>query len=41
MNERILWEKFKKTGKIADYIAYIECKQQTKEFDKNVLGHVK
>lgn len=41
MNERILWEKFKRTGKITDYLAYLDSKNQAKEYEKNVLGNVK
>ncbi len=41
MNERILWEKFKKTGKIVDYLAYSQGKNQARDFEKNLLGNVK
>jgi len=41
MNERILWEKFKKTGKIEDYLMYAACKNNSKTLQKNVLGQVK
>lgn len=41
MNERILWERFKKTGKIEDYLIYASCKNNIKEYQKNILSQVK
>lgn len=41
MNERVLWEKFKKTGKIEDYLMYVSCKNDTKTYQKNALSQVK
>jgi hypothetical protein len=41
MNERILWERFKKTGKIEDYLSYTACKRELQEYRKITLGQVK
>lgn len=41
MNERVLWEKFKKTGKIEDYLMYVSCKNNNQTYQKNVIGQVK
>lgn len=41
MNERVLWEKFKKTGKITDYLNYVKCKEENEGFVENTLSKVK
>lgn len=41
MNERILWERFKKTGKIEDYLSYAACKREIKEYREISLSKVK
>ena len=41
MNERILWEKFKKTGKIEDYLLYLMVKRYKRLSERDILGQVK
>lgn len=36
MKEKVLWEKFKKTGKVEDYLLYSIYKNEKKDYQKNL-----